>query len=70
MKKLVIVESPAKARTIEKYLGQDYKVLATIGHIRELPKKDAIDPADNYAMTYITIPEKKEAIFNGIIFKK
>ena len=62
MKKLVIVESPAKARTIEKYLGQDYKVLATIGHIRELPKKDAIDPADNYAMTYITIPEKKEAI--------
>jgi len=62
MKKLVIVESPAKARTIEKYLGADYKVLATIGHIRELPKKDAIDPANNYAMTYITIPEKKEAI--------
>ena len=62
MKKLVIVESPAKARTIEKYLGQDYKVLATIGHIRELPKKDAIDPANNYAMTYITIPGKEEAI--------
>ncbi|SVB66357.1 uncharacterized protein METZ01_LOCUS219211, partial [marine metagenome] len=59
---LVIVESPAKARTIEKYLGVDYKVLATIGHIRELPKKDAIDPANDYAMTYITIPEKKEAI--------
>ena len=62
MTKLVIVESPAKARTIEKYLGADYKVLATIGHIRELPKKDAIDPANNYAMTYITIPGKKEAI--------
>ena len=62
MKKLVIVESPAKARTIEKYLGVDYKVLATIGHIRELPKKGAIDPANNYAMTYVTIPGKKEAI--------
>ena len=62
MKKLVIVESPAKARTIEKYLGVDYKVLATIGHIRELPKKDAIDPANDYAMTYITIPGKEEAI--------
>jgi DNA topoisomerase-1 len=62
MKKLVIVESPAKARTIEKYLGAEYRVLATIGHIRELPKKDAIDPANDYAMTYITIPGKKEAI--------
>ena len=62
MKKLVIVESPAKARTIEKYLGVDYKVLATIGHIRELPKKGAIDPANDYAMTYVSIPGKKEAI--------
>ena len=62
MKKLVIVESPAKAKTIEKYLGVDYRVLATIGHIRELPKKGAIDPANNYAMTYVTIPGKKEAI--------
>ena len=62
MKKLVIVESPAKARTIEKYLGDNYKVLATIGHIRELPKKDAIDPENNYAMTYVTIPGKEEAI--------
>ena len=62
MKKLVIVESPAKARTIEKYLGVDYKVLATIGHIRELPKKGAIDPANDYAMHYVTIPGKEEAI--------
>jgi DNA topoisomerase-1 len=62
MTKLVIVESPAKAKTIQQYLGGDYRVLATIGHIRELPKKDAIDPANNYAMTYITIPGKEEAI--------
>ena len=62
MKKLVIVESPAKAKTIEKYLGIDYKVLATIGHIRELPKKSAIYPANDYAMTYVTIPGKEEAI--------
>ena len=55
MKKLVIVESPAKARTIEKYLGTNYKVLATIGHIRELPKKNAIDPTNGYAMTYICL---------------
>ena len=62
MTKLVIVESPAKASTIEKYLGADYKVLATIGHIRELPKKDAIDPESGYAMTYVTIPGKEKAI--------
>lgn len=39
--KLVIVESPAKAKTINKYLGSDYKVLASFGHIRDLPSKDA-----------------------------
>ena len=62
MTKLIIVESPAKVRTIEKYLGADYRVLATIGHIRELPKKDAIDPANDYAMTYVTIPGKEDVI--------
>ena len=46
--KLVVVESPAKAKTINKYLGKDYKVLASYGHIRDLPSKDgSVDP-DKY----------------------
>ena len=44
-KNLVIVESPAKAKTIEKFLGKDYKVLSSYGHIRDLKKKDLIDIA-------------------------
>lgn len=62
MNKLVIVESPAKAKTIEKYLGDGYQVLPTIGHIRELPKKDAIDPLNNYAMNYVISPGKEDAV--------
>ena len=50
---LVIVESPAKARTIEKYLGKDYEVLASYGHVRDLiPKEGAVDTEDNFAMRY------------------
>ena len=50
---LVIVESPAKARTIEKYLGKDYQVLASYGHVRDLiPKEGAVDTANNFAMRY------------------
>ena len=50
---LVIVESPAKAKTIEKYLGADYKVLASFGHIRDLPPKDgSVLPDEDFAMSW------------------
>lgn len=51
--KLVVVESPAKAKTINKYLGSDYKVLASFGHIRDLPSKDgSVEPDQNFKMTW------------------
>ena len=50
---LVIVESPAKAKTINKYLGKDYKVLASYGHIRDLPSKNgSVDPENNFQMLW------------------
>lgn len=53
MKNLLIVESPAKAKTIEKYLGKDYSVLASFGHIRDLPSKDgSVDTKNNFSMLY------------------
>jgi DNA topoisomerase-1 len=60
-KNLVIVESPAKARTINKYLGQDYTVLASIGHIKDLPAKDlGVDVDNNFEPTYEVIPDTKK----------
>jgi DNA topoisomerase-1 len=57
---VVVVESPAKAKTIEKYLGKDFKVLASYGHVRDLvPKEGAVDPEHGYAMKYEVI-EKNE----------
>lgn len=51
--KLVVVESPAKAKTINKYLGSDYKVLASYGHIRDLPSKDgSVNPEQDFAMSW------------------
>jgi DNA topoisomerase-1 len=50
---VVIVESPAKAKTINKYLGDDYEVLASFGHVRDLPPKDgSVQPDDNFAMSW------------------
>ena len=51
--KVVVVESPAKAKTINKYLGDGYKVLASVGHIRDLPRKDgSVDPDRDFAMKW------------------
>lgn len=62
-KYLVIVESPAKAKTIEKYLGRNYKVVASVGHIRDLPKsKMGVDIENNYEPHYISIRGKGDVI--------
>src|SRR5690606_4633674 len=56
---LVIVESPAKAKTIERYLGKKYRVKASMGHIRDLPKSQTgVDVENNYEPKYITIRGK------------
>ena len=63
-KTLVIVESPAKAKTIGKYLGKEYEVLASVGHVRDLPKsnKNAIDIAGGFIPHYVISPEKRGVI--------
>ena len=61
--KLVIVESPAKAKTIGKYLGKNYIVEASMGHVRDLPKsKLGVDIENNYNPKYITIRGKGELV--------
>ncbi len=63
MKNLIIVESPAKAKTIEKFLGKDYKVMSSFGHIRDLKKKDfSIDINKNYQPVYEIPAEKRELV--------
>jgi len=62
-KNLVIVESPAKARTIEKYLGSDFEVLASYGHVRDLvPKEGAVDPDRGFAMKYQLIDKNEKHV--------
>lgn len=62
-KSLIIVESPAKARTIKKYLGSDYTVKASVGHVKDLPKRRlGIDTARNFAPEYVTIQGKKQVL--------
>jgi DNA topoisomerase-1 len=62
-KPLVVVESPTKVRTIKKYLGKNYNVAATVGHIRDLPPKEiGIDIEDGFKPKYRTIPGKQKVI--------
>ncbi len=70
-KHLVIVESPAKAKTINRYLGPDYVVQASIGHVRDLPAKaekgskqpvPGVDLDDKFKPTYVVLPEKKKTV--------
>ncbi len=62
-KNIVIVESPAKAKTIEKYLGKDFKVFSSFGHIADLPKKDmGIDISNNFQPKYEVSADKKEVV--------
>ena len=61
--KLVIVESPSKAKTIVKYLGQGYRVIASGGHVSDLPQKSlGIDVNNNYKPEYVVTPSKEETI--------
>jgi DNA topoisomerase-1 len=60
---LVIVESPAKAKTIEKYLGKDYRVLASYGHVRDLPARDgSVDPDAGFAMEWEAYADKAKQL--------
>ncbi|CAN0506653.1 unnamed protein product, partial [Scytosiphon promiscuus] len=62
-KNLVIVESPAKAKTIEKFLGKEYKVESSFGHIADLPSKElGVDVDNNFAPKYIVDKDKKALV--------
>ncbi|GAL74753.1 DNA topoisomerase I [Nonlabens ulvanivorans] len=62
-KNLVIVESPAKAKTIEKFLGKDYKVASSFGHIADLPAKElGVDVDDDFTPKYIVSSDKKDLV--------
>ncbi len=62
-KSLVIVESPAKAKTINRYLGSDFEVLASYGHVRDLPSRDgAVDTENGFAMHYELIDKNRKHV--------
>src|SRR5579863_9270244 len=65
MKKLIIVESPAKIKTISKFLGKDFVIMSTMGHIKDLPAKKigvSIDPKDGVTIEYVTLEGKDQTI--------
>ena len=63
VKSLVIVESPAKAKTIQKYLGKGFTVEASLGHVKDLPKSTlGVDTGDNFATDYVVIPGKEKVL--------
>ena len=60
---LVIVESPAKAKTINRYLGKDFVVMASMGHVRDLPSKSlSVDVSDAFKPSYDIIPTRKKTV--------
>ena len=62
-KNLVIVESPAKAKTLEKFLGKDYQVESSFGHIADLPSKElGVDVEGDFKPKYIVSPDKKSVV--------
>lgn len=62
-KTLIIVESPAKVKTLRKFLGPEYKLESSVGHIRDLPKKEfGVDVDNDFEPTYVTMPDKKDVI--------
>ena len=62
-KALVVVESPAKAKTINKYLGRDFKVVASMGHVRDLPKsKLGVNIEDGFQPEYVVLPDRAKVI--------
>ena len=63
MSNLVIVESPAKAKTIKKYLGKNYEVVASMGHVRDLPKSTlGVDVENGFTPKYINIRKQSDTI--------
>ena len=62
-KPLIIVESPAKARTIEKYLSNEYDVFACVGHIKDLPRKElAVDVEKDFAAKFVVMEGKEDIV--------
>ena len=60
---LIIVESPAKARTLKRYLGDNYQIEASVGHIRDLPKSDlGVDVDNGFKPTYVTSDDKSKVV--------